>query len=276
MKNKNRKKMSLTMIYLSSFGAFILGFFIIFTSPMLTGGQYKYPDAKLNAYEFLNNDMEIALVKKEYNSTKKIMRLDFSIRNNDDEATLNNIKFEVSSKYIKGSDPLDVKLTKVNDNYLVVLINDLPENYSVVATTLVPEYIHPEIEEGNDLEDRSVKFYINESEKIANNKLKQGTKKEYEKEYIDYQQADVKKEIAKKEKEIKSNELAVKETKRIITELEKEMEYQTDEEKFETTNKVNSYQTAIQQYETEINTLTKTIDDLHEKIKLLDEKRGSI
>ncbi|KIO69900.1 hypothetical protein B4065_1358 [Caldibacillus thermoamylovorans] len=52
----------------------------IFISPAIIGKSYPYKETVLNEYESLSNTTEIALVKKQYNPNKKIMRLDFAIR----------------------------------------------------------------------------------------------------------------------------------------------------------------------------------------------------
>ncbi|WP_260288400.1 coiled-coil domain-containing protein [Peribacillus aracenensis] len=277
MKKNSSKKMSLRTLYTSTFGAFILGFCIIFISPMLSGGTYKFEEAQKNEYKTLSNSLQIALVKKEYNSEKQFMRMDFSVKNSTNETSIWDIKYEINSKYIKDDKkPLKTEVTQINDHYFVVVIKDIPKGFSVLSTTIVPKYVHPELQQYDDLEERSVKIYINESKKIVNNQLKNGNERDFKIEYITFQQKDLKDEITFNKKEIESNKLAINEIEKEIAELELDMQYQTDEEKFETKNNINSYKTTIQTHQNDIDTFVQKVEGLNKKIKLLEEKRASL
>ncbi|MFI8496627.1 coiled-coil domain-containing protein [Peribacillus butanolivorans] len=277
MEKNSRKKMSLKTLYTSSFGAFILGFCIIFISPMLSGGSYKFEEAQINEYMTLSNSLQIALVKKEYNSEKQFMRMDFSVKESTNEAFISDIKYEINSRYIKDDrKQLKTEVTQINDNYFVVVIKDIPKGFSVLSTTIVPEYVHPELQQYDDLGERSVKLYINESEKIVNKQLKKSNEREFKIEYITFQQNDLKDEITLNEKEIETKKLAIDEIKKEISELESDMQYQTEEEKFETKNNINSYKTTIQTHQNDIDIFVQKVEGLNKKIKLLEEKRASL
>lgn len=277
MKKNSRKKMSLKALYTSSFGAFILGFCIIFISPILSGGSYNYEDAKVNEYKTLSNSLQIALVKKEFNPDKQFMRMDFSVKNSTNGTSFSDIKYEINSRYIKDSKAqLKTEITQINDHYFVVIVKGIPKGFSVLSSTIVPKYVHPELQQYDDLEERSVKIYINESKKIINNQLKKGNERDFKIEYITFQQKDLKDEIALNEKEIESNKLAINEIEKEIAELELDMQYQTDEEKFETKNNINSYKTTIQTHQNDIDTFVQKVEGLNKKIKLLEEKRASL
>lgn len=269
--------MSLKALYTSSFGAFILGFCIIFISPILSGGSYNYEDAKVNEYKTLSNSLQIALVKKEFNPDKQFMRMDFSVKNSTNGTSFSDIKYEINSRYIKDSKAqLKTEITQINDHYFVVIVKGIPKGFSVLSSTIVPKYVHPELQQYDDLEERSVKIYINESKKIINNQLKKGNERDFKIEYITFQQKDLKDEIALNEKEIESNKLAINEIEKEIAELELDMQYQTDEEKFETKNNINSYKTTIQTHQNDIDTFVQKVEGLNKKIKLLEEKRASL
>ncbi len=276
MWKKRKTKMGLAKLYLGSFSVFILGFLFIFVSPIFSGGSYSYPEASLNEYQTLNNNLTIALVKKEINPVDNLMRLDFSIEETSIDSSLSNVKYEVKSQYINGKEPLEVTINKVSDNYLTVIIKGIPKDFTVLSTTVSPRYIHPELQNSDDLAERDVKFYINENDKIINTKLAIASEMDYRKEYIRFQQDSLKEDISENEKEIETHKLSIKETKNQIIELETEMVYQTTEEKFQTSNNINGYKTSIQQHETEIELRNKNIEELNERINLLEEKRKSI
>lgn len=277
MKKNSRKKMSLKALYTSSFGAFILGFCIIFISPILSGGSFNYEEAKINEYKTLSNSLQIALVKKEFNPEKQFMRMDLSVKNSTNGTSFSDIKYEINSRYIKDSkEQLKTEITQINDHYFVVIVKGIPKGFSVLSSTIVPKYVHPELQQYDDLEERSVKVYINESKKIVNNQLKKGNERDFKIEYITFQQKDLKDEIALNEKEIESNKLAIDEIEKEIEELELDMQYQTDEEKFETKNNINSYKTTIQTHQNDIDTFVQKVEGLNKKIKLLEEKRASL
>lgn len=272
-----KKNMTLSKVYLITFSSFIIAFLFVFISPSLTGGTYQYKETKINEFELLSNNLEIGLVKKQYNPKKEIMRLDFYIKETTTNSSLSNIKYEINSRYIKAQNELlKTEITKVDDHYFVVMIEGLPEDFSVLSTSIIPKYIHPEIEKVDNLKEREVKIYINESSKLVNNKLKVGSEKEYKKEYINFQQDELLADIEENKKQIKTNELAIAEINKTIEDLELEKSYQTEEEKLETENEINGYKTTIEQHESEIETLNKTIEDMYEKISLLEEKRTSI
>lgn len=277
MSKRKKFNVSLSKLYLSTLGAFIAVFFIIFISPTFTGSAYSYEETIMNEYKTIGSSVQISLVKKAYNPEKKIMRLDFSLEGNSSSSSISNIDYEVSSRYIKNSkEPLDVKKIRVNDNYLVVIINNVPEHFSVVSTTISPKYIHPELQEINDLKDKKIKIYVNESDKIIDENLKNGTKKDYEKEYIVFRQQLLKEKIKLNEDKINTKELAISELDMLIKDLEVEQQFQTEEEKFETNTEINSHKSAIIQHKNEIEKLNDENEELKEKIQLLEEKKENI
>ncbi len=275
-KNKYKYNTNLTKTYLIGFASFIVMFFLVLVSPMFTGNNYSYADAKENEYEPLTNSIQMALINKEYNPEKKLMRLDFSIEDSSLISNLSNLEFDIKSQYIKKQSQLDIEQKRINDNYLVVLIKGVPDEYSVLSTTINPSYIHLEADETNDLENKSIKVYVNETKKIVNNKLDIENNSYYEEQYIVYKQENLNKEIDTNKKDIEKKNLLIADINKTISDLEKEMDYQTEEEKFETNNKIQSYKTTINQRKTEIEELELLIIELHERIELLNEKKNNI
>ncbi|WP_289474220.1 hypothetical protein [Fictibacillus enclensis] len=277
MKQLGRKKMNLTTLYSFTLGGFILGFAVIILSPMVTGSTYDYAEAKLNEYQTLSNNAQIALVKKEYNPEKELMRLDFSIKETKNETSVSDIQYDIESRYIKGpKTTLKTEIIQTSDTYFVSLIEGIPQEFGVVSTSITPKYVHPELQKYDDLKDRNIKLYINESEKIITPSLKKESEKDYQREYIDFQQSDLKKELALTQTAIKNSQLAIKETKKKISELEMDMQYQTEDEKFESQNEINSFQTSIQNQENEIQKNEQKIESLNQKMQLLNEKRNTL
>lgn len=272
---KKKNKIGLTKLYLMSFSGFIIAFLFVFISPILLGSSYSYAETKVNEYQTLSNSLRIALVKKEYNPEKEIMRLDYSIEETNTNISLPNIDYEITSQYIKGKKKLEVSLTKVDDTYLVVIIKGVPKGYSVLSTTIIPKYIHTELQQVNDLKDRSFKMYVNESEEIINNSLKIETEKDYKQQYITFQQELLKRKMEENKKEIETNELAIEEINTLVSKLKKDLAYQTEDEKLETSNTINSHITTVKQHENDIKKLKEALNGLKEKIDLLEEKRKS-
>ena len=218
---------SSTKLYLTTLSIFLLTFGFIFISPAIIGGTYSYENTPKDEYQTLSNNISIALVNKEYNPEKRIMRLDYSLNESTTNSSLSNIQYEISSQDIKNREPHKVETIRVNDNYLVVLVHDLPKGFAVLSTTIVPSYIHPEIQNSNDLESRSVKTYVNEEEEIINTDLEIQSESEYQYEYIVYQQESINDEISIKEKEIEAINIKNKELNELINALEMETNYQT-------------------------------------------------
>lgn len=264
---------SATRVYLSTFVLFVLMFMAVFVSPSIIGGHYNYADAAVNQYETLSNKLQVALVKKEYNPDKQLMRLDFSIKGTGIDQNLSNVQYDFSVVSIKGRKQHEVEVTRVNDSYLVVMVKGLEEGYSVVSTTITPSYIQPEIEKENDLEGKNLKMYVNETDKIVNTDLKMLSLDDYQVESIGFEQESVKKEIKDKENEIAAYELTNKELKEQNEKLEDDQKFQTEDEKIETQNTINSNVTTMESNEEDIDILKNEIDSLKEKVNLLDEKK---
>ncbi|RBP59332.1 hypothetical protein DES36_11957 [Alkalibaculum bacchi] len=276
MVKKKKFRISLGQKYLLIMGIFIFGFLTIFISPAFTGKSYSYEEVLLNEYQTLSNNIQIALTKKEYNPEKEIMRLDFSMKEISSNSSLSNITYEISSSYIESREPLSIESVRVNDNYIIAIIKNVPEDFSILSVTIVPKYIHPDIEKNDDLKDRSIKMYVNESDKIINTDIKIEDKEYYEKEYILFQQESIKKQIKANKEKIQTQKLAISELKKSISNIEDDLVYQTEEELVESTTQINTHVSNINQYQKEIETLQNENMQLEEKIKLLDEKMRSI
>lgn len=262
--------------YVIGFSTFLILFLGILISPFIFGKNYSYPEVVENEYQTINNTIRMSLVKKEYNPEEKLFRLDFAIKESAQITALPNVKYEVQSRFVENQKKaLETEIKKVNDNYFVVLVKGVPEGYEVLSTTITPSYIHPELQTTNDLENKSLKIYVNESEKIVNLDLQEQEEKQYEKEYLTFKQEELKAEIELSEKEIDTKTLAIVELKNLIKKLEGEINYQTEEEKFETTNTINKHQTTINKYENEITTIKNVIEEYNNRIKNLEERKNN-
>ncbi|AVD54440.1 hypothetical protein CKF96_03705 (plasmid) [Priestia filamentosa] len=267
---------SATTLYLTTLGIFIISFGFIFISPSIIGSSYSYENTPIDEYQTLSNNVQIALVKKEFNPENGIMRLDYSLKESSTNSSLSNIQYDISNQDIKNRESQKSEVIRVNDNYLVVIVKDLPKDFGVLSSTINPSYIHPEIQSSNDLENRSLKIYINEDEKIVNKNLENKSSSEYQSEYITFQQESLREEIVLKNKEIEAIHIKNKELKELISDLETDINFQTDEEKLETKSAINAQLTSINQHEKEMKEIEDEIENIREKIVLLDEKKKTI
>lgn len=272
-----KRKMSLTKLYLGSMGAFVIGFTLLFISPIFTGKTYSYAEAPLNEYESFGNSIQISLARKEFNPEEKIIRLDFSLKEDSTSLDLQSLDLDIKTQTITGNNKLEINKTKVNEGYYVFFIENISKDFEVLSTTVTSIINKPELENEEQNETGSIKkFYVNETEEIINTDLKIGSLEEYKLENIVFEQDQTKEEIKKKEKDIKTNATLISEAKKIIKDLENDMRYQTEIEKFETQNKINGQKSNITAKEKNIEELQKEIEELNLKVDLLSDKKNDL
>ena len=275
MRKNNQYKFnnSHTKKYLIGVSGFLLLFIGIMFSPYIFGKSYSYAEAKMNEYQTINNTMRMSLVKKEYNPEEKLVRLDFLVDETAEVTSLPNIKYEVESKYVSGNKKTKSEIKKINNNYFIVFIKDVPKDFEVLSSMIIPSYINPELQSTNDLENKSLKIYVNQTDKIENLKLKIQPDTYYKKEFLMFKQKDINNQISEKETIIEHKEMSIKEIKNLIKDLENELQYQTEDEKFETYNTIQSHKTTIKKYENDIEEENIFIKELNERIKMLEQRK---
>ncbi|MEK7019803.1 hypothetical protein [Bacillus sp. FSL R9-9410] len=284
LKNKERKDKrkspnAIRNIYGITLCSFFVVLFFICISPLLRGANYEFEERKLNEYQLLTNDVKAAIVKKEYNPENKTLRIDYAFKSDSNNSkSLSNLDYKVENRYIKQeTNDVKTKVIRPSDDYIVVISTNVPEDFGVIASTIKPEYIHPELEnDPADLKEKGMKTYIKESPKMLNEKLKVQTITAYEEEYIERTQDILDKDIKELEKKI---QLKTSANKQIATNNEKikgEMDFQTEGEKGTTGNEMKANETTINTNKKEIETLKEEIKLKEKKIDLLDEKKKTV
>lgn len=264
--------------YLLTLGSFVTMFFALCISPVFSGATYRFEEMKPGEYQSITPLVKMTIVKKEYNPANKTLRIDYELKSDNDPQILSNMKYKVENKYIKQKDnDVKTKIYRANDNYIVVISENIPEGFGVVLSTIKPEYIHPELQtDANDLKDRSIKTYVLESNKIINKDLKVESKEFYEKDYLVFSQKELGKEIKDIKQKIENKGFAIEQLKIKNDKLTKEMNFQTEAEKMKTQNIINSNISAINRNEKDINELKEEIKIKEQKIKLLNEKKKTV
>ncbi|MCU4771063.1 MULTISPECIES: hypothetical protein [Bacillus cereus group] len=264
--------------YLLTLGSFVTMFFVLCISPVFSGATYRFEEMKPGEYQSITPLVRMSIAKKEYNPANKTLRIDYELKADNDPQILSNMKYKVENKYIKQKDnDVKTKIYRANDNYIVVISENVPEGFGVVLSTIKPEYIHPELQtDANDLKDRSVNTYILESNKIINKDLKVESKEFYEKDYLGFSQKELGKEIKDIKQQIENKGFAIEQLKIKNDKLTKEMNFQTEAEKMKTQNIINSNISAINKHEKEVNELKEDIKMKEQKIKLLNEKKKTV
>ncbi|EJQ43596.1 hypothetical protein IEQ_04924 [Bacillus cereus BAG6X1-2] len=74
------------------------------------------------------------------------------------------MKYKVENKYIKQKENEVKKIYRASDNYIVVISENIPEEFGVVSATVKPEL-------QSDADD--IKTYILEKKKLINKDLKE-------------------------------------------------------------------------------------------------------
>lgn len=261
--------------YLLTLGSFVTMFFVLCISPVFSGATYKFEEMKPGEYQSITPLVKLSVARKEYNPVNKTLRIDYELKSDNDPQILSNMKYKVENKYIKQKDnDVKTKVFRANDNYIVVISENIPEGFGVVSSTVKPEYIHPEIQnDAEDLKDRNLKTYVLEKEKIINKDLKVESKDFYEKDYLAFSQKGLGTEIKDMKQKIEDKDFAIEQLKIKNDKLTKEMNFQTEAEKTKTQNIINSNITAINRHEKEINELKEEIKMKEKKIELLNAKK---
>lgn len=261
-------------IYITILGIFAILFGVVLTSPITIGSSYNFEDTPLNEYYSINNDVSIALVKREYNKSDGILRFDFMVKDPGTNKSFSNVNFKIYGEDIKTRTIQDAKVTRINDQYYVAIFENIPEGFEVFSTTLEPFYVQPDIEsDSNNLDERIYKVYTNDSEKIINKDLKPLSDAKYQLEFYSFQQEEIEKEITSMTDEVRRKELIISDIEEQNSKLEGEMQFQTEVEKIETQNAINANLNSIEQREKEISELGDQVSNLEDKIKLIDERK---
>lgn len=275
--NKKRK-ITYTKKYLITLASFVLMFFVLAMSPYLVGKSYKYENSKMKEYEMINDSSAISLVKKAYNPENKIMRLDFKLKKTKPDASLSNILLVGEGKYaVNLKKIIPAKVVKVNEDYYVIYLKNIPNDYGVFAITLSSsEKINVEdISEDAILSnEKSLKYYIKSSNKINDATLRVENKNELYLSYIENSKEEVLKEIEENEKIISHNKENISLNKFDIDSIKTDLEYQTESEKVESMNSISTKEnkiTTLRQKIKELETLNK---ELKTKINLLERKEN--
>uniref|UniRef100_UPI003F4949E7 hypothetical protein n=1 Tax=Bacillus multifaciens TaxID=3068506 RepID=UPI003F4949E7 len=278
-KDKRKSPNAIRNMYGMTLCSFFAVLFFICISPLLRGEHYEFEERKLDEYQLLTNDVKAAIVKKEYNPESKILRIDYAFKSDSNNSkSLSNLNYKVDNRYIKQkTNDVKTKVFRPSDDYLVVISSNVPEDFGVIASTIKPEYIHPELaNDPNDLKERSMKTYITESTKMMNENLKLQSMTVYEEEYIERTQDILNKEIKELEKKVELKTSANKQLDKNNEKLKTEMDFQTEDEKGTTGNEIKANETAINTNKKEIETLKEEIKLKEKKIDLLDEKKKTV
>ncbi|PEF45146.1 hypothetical protein CON22_17845 [Bacillus cereus] len=280
-KGKKEKRKSPNMIrnmYGITLCSFFTVLFFICISPMLRGANYEFVERKLNEYNLLTNDVKVAIVKKEYNPKNKTLRIDYAFKSDSNSKALTNLNYKVENRYIKQEkNDVKTKVFRPSDDYLVVISTNVPEDFGVIASTVRPEYIHPELEnDPNDLKEKGIKTYMKENRKMINQRLEVQSISVYEEEYIERTQDILYKEIKELEKKMKQKTLANKQLAKNNESLKTEMDFQTEDEKGTTENEMKANESTINTNKKEIETLKEDVKLKEKKIDLLDEKKKTV
>lgn len=264
-------------MYLVTLAGFFSLFFILILSPNFTGKIYQYEEFSLGEYQYLTNNIKIAMVNKEFNPENQTLRIDYSLTSESDSQLLSNIEYTADTKYITQKvDNVETVIYRVSDNYLVVVSTNIPEDFAVTSSTIVPSYISPELQsEPSDLDEIVFKAYVLESDKLINSSLKEESLAVYEQEFIAFSIDNLYVEIEELEKEMAILESANKKLLEKNEKLKGEMEYQTTEEKLQSENDINSNLSTMNNNEKDIGLLQEQIDERHTKIDLLNKKKDS-
>ncbi|EUJ34203.1 hypothetical protein [Brochothrix campestris] len=262
--------------YMLTLFIFFCVLMVIIISPKLMGKNYDYDTITLNEDETLGADFSAQVTNITYNPSKKIMKLAFKYNDQNVINRLSNLKISYDFKFINNQEAVDSrknsKEIKVSDDYIVVFVKNVPEDFGVMSSTIQPRLTHAKAEEKQEFKEAEWKFYVSQDDVKIDNALKIVTKSELINEGVQQEINDVEKEIKNVKSQIKEMKVEMSLTEKEIESKEKDLDYQTLEEKQETTSDINSLKGNTLSSKSKITELNEKIEKYQQKIKLLQTK----
>lgn len=234
------------------------------------------PQAKEKTEEvtsnILVNNLNIVLDNVSYNPTTKDMEAIFYIETNDGKtpelADLLNLVYTVEVVSKLNNQEYKPRLVKVNEQYFVVQIPNVPERFEFMRFDVTPE-----LGKSDSLNSyQAIRFYYDQKHVEEDYSLTLKDRKGYLSDFISFKTKQINKGISKLETDIKNKQQDISTNKETIKSLESEMIYQIEEEQTMTKGTIESLKNQSEALEREIAQLKIEIEQQEQKKELLKNK----
>jgi len=262
--------------YLMILGGFVLVLLVILLLGGFMGQNFNFADAGLDQFQPMGGNLHVAMVRREYNPEQELMRLDFLLEDAMSTTRLSNLEFETEVRYISGTRPLSIETIQVNDHFVVMYIENLPQNFGVLSVTLTPHLIHPELHGSFNLSGAGIRMYVNEADELLNLGLMRSADVDHQRDHISVEKRFLRAEISEKEEAIYQHEFSISFLQDAIDRLQSEMQYMTRSEQEIAYQTITGHEASIANHERNISDLSSEVEELQERIVLLEQRKQGI
>lgn len=275
-------------IYFSLFFIYFLGLVSFLFINLTNDTKIAIEENKINETIKLN-DNPITLVSRTLNEETDLVKLAFYY-DNESRSELQNMNLNfVTIPYSDMEFPLETEVIRATENYYVVFIKNVPEDFGALSTTISEDRSNLDNSLSNETDQNAESESTAESDTnlgikvrglqesfVVDNNLEIKDKTYYAKESVDYEIELNNKMI----KEHKENILSLTdENIDIDLEIKKinaEIPYELDEKIPELEREIISFEEMKLANKTEISKINEKIKEVEEKIKLLEVKKKDI
>lgn len=245
----------------------VLMFLFLVTSKVIFNEKNEQKETKLNSSVSLL-DKTFTLMNHVYFSKEQIIM--FELYTTEDSTPLPE-KINVEAKKERGDmKKYSKKLYKINENYLVCFIQNVPDNWTTLRVEITDN------SKKNALTLTNESLFLTRQSMEEQEKLVVQSSSFYEKKALDYLLEDTKKSLIDLEKDVKEKESEVEKTQAINTNLKGQLDIKTEEEKKVTLEQITTNESRITTLKTEI---AKTLADkkaLEEKLEKIKTKKQKL
>lgn len=283
-KNKHRRR------YVRAFlGFLIIGILIVTSQLFIPKDISKYTSKKFTP--FGGGSLGFELVKKEYSPADQKLKLAYRITNQDPSTTKaqdfngrltalttdDNIEILSNTRFTSGVVGLNLKgyfKTKqyvVNNNYLEIIVDDIPESERVVKVRIDPEIINKNLDGIDNKDHKITDMYIQTSSfKKVSNVISSSTAAKNDS--IMTQIDKLNSIIKQGQSEIKAAKDNTKNKKSLISKIKLNIETDTDEQATYHESSIDKYKTSIKNNSDKIKQIKSSISDIRDQIRELKLK----
>ncbi len=261
--NKKQKQ------YLRGLLLMVLIGLVIVASPLYVKGKEEVTE------EIRQNPIEsnvlMNLTAVSYNQRTHYMEATFNLENSEGDtpelSELVNLVYSIDVASKKNNQEYKPKVIRVDDQYLVVSIPNVSEEFDYMRFVVTPKSL-----EKSEEAYEPIKFYISQAHVKTDKDLKEGSIAAYEQQFVSFKQGQMDGLIKKQEAAIKKSNEKIRDNKVTIEKLNQEMMYQTTDEQEQTRASITSIEAENTLQKQLIEQSEKAIEKLQEKRKLVEEK----
>lgn len=248
-------------------------------------------DTGINDYQQLGEGYKVGMISRSYNPKINTMQINLDLQNQDDQGIVYpRLKFDV--KLLNQQQGVHTQIIRAgNSSYVVILKNLRPKFGAVlikVSTKLdtnqgnVTDISETDLTNQDETitnsdtdssqDNGTVDIYINETNRIINDKLKKKSRVDYQVETVQNEIRFLKKQIESLQKDRADNQKEIAADQQAIEKNISERKYQVQQEKDQSKQQDDQTHQDIQSRKSEISDIEKAIKVRKQKINLLNQK----